>query len=445
MTLRDLPAVDTLADELAVTGLPHALLVETARHAVAEARRLRTAGEQADPLEMAEREAARLRLQRPGRVVNATGVLLHTNLGRAPVAEAAAEAAGVVAAGYAPVELDLATGRRGGRGAYVHRLVATLTGAEAALVVNNNAGALFLALAALGGGGSVVVSRGELIEIGGSFRLPELMAATGCRLVEVGTTNRTRLADYVAVAAGAALFLKVHPSNYRIEGFSEEAHYDEVAGLAAEHGVPLVADIGSGLLDDRVPWLGGPPPPWLDGEPAARQTLEAGAGVVLFSGDKLLGGPQAGVVAGSASLVRRMARHPVARAMRAGGPVLAALAATLELYAAGRGRDVPFWAMASIPYEELAARAASVLELADVDGEVGEGRSLPGAGSVPGKTIPSPVIRIDRTPDRTWERLLHADPPVVARREDAGLVVDLRAVDPVDDGLVAAALRTACR
>ncbi len=444
MTLRDLPGVDALAEDLAATGLPHALRVETARHAIAEARRRLREGEPADAAALAGEEAGRLARQRPGAVINATGVLLHTNLGRAPVAPAAADAAREAAAHYAPVEFDLATGRRGGRGAYLHRLVAALTGAEAALVVNNNAGALYLALAALGSGGTVVVSRGELIEIGGSFRLPELMAASGARLVEVGTTNRTRVADYAAVAGDAALFLKVHPSNYRIEGFSEEAEYGELAALAAEHGIPLVADIGSGLLDERVPWLGGPPPAWLEGEPAARQTLEAGAAVVLFSGDKLLGGPQAGIVAGAAPLLRRMARHPVARALRADAATLAGLAATLELYAAGRGREVPFWAMASLPYGDLERRARAVLGHAGVDGGVVAGHSLPGAGSVPGRVLESPVIRIPGRPDRMWRRLLAGTPPVVARRDEDALVIDLRAVPESSDAALAAAVK-ACR
>ncbi|NIR35159.1 MAG: L-seryl-tRNA(Sec) selenium transferase, partial [Actinobacteria bacterium] len=197
-------------------------------------------------------------------------------------------------------------------GSYACRLVASLTGAEAALVVNNNAGALLLTLAALAGGRGTVVSRGELIEIGGSFRLPELMAASGARLVEVGTTNRTRLADYArAIDADTALLLKVHPSNYRVEGFTEEVGYDDLSGLGAEHGVPFAADVGSGLLDSRTPWLGGPPPAWLSGEPAARQTIEGGADVVMFSGDKLLGGPQAGILAGTAEAIDRIRRHPI--------------------------------------------------------------------------------------------------------------------------------------
>ncbi len=444
MTVRDLPSVDALADELAATGLPRVLLVETARHAIATARAALLGGDAAaDAGELARREAAALARRRPHRVINATGVLLHTNLGRAPLHPEAAALAAASASGYAALELDLASGRRGGRAAYAHSLVARLTGAEAALVVNNNAGALFLALAALGGGGRVVVSRGELIEIGGSFRLPELMLAAGVRLVEVGTTNRTRLADYAEVVPGAALLLKVHPSNYRVEGFTAEAGYAELAGLARDHGVPLVADLGSGLLDDRVPWLDGPPPRWLAGEPASRQVLEAGATLVLFSGDKLLGGPQAGIVAGEAAAVQALARHPIARALRTDGPTLAALAATLELYAHGRGHEIPFWSMASRTYEELEDRARAVVAAAGVAAEVVEGASVPGAGSIPGSTIRSPVVRVPGDPDLSWRRLVDATPPVVARRRDDALELDLRAVDPADDRFVAAALAAA--
>ncbi len=444
MTVRDLPAVDALADELAPTGLPRVLLVETARHAIATTRAaIRDGDTTADAAVLARREAAALARLRPQRVINATGVLLHTNLGRAPLHPEAADLAGAAATGYGALELDLAAGQRGGRAAYTHSLVARLTGGEAALVVNNNAGALLLALAALGGGGRVVVSRGELIEIGGSFRLPELMAAAGVRLVEVGTTNRTRLADYAAVAGGAALLLKVHPSNYRVEGFTAEAGYAELAGLARERGIPLVADLGSGLLDERVPWLDGPPPRWLAGEPAARQVLKAGAAVVTFSGDKLLGGPQAGVIAGEAGAVQAMARHPIARALRTDGTTLAALAVTLELYADGRGREVPFWRMASLAYEELEDRARSVVDAAGVAADVVKGVSVPGAGSIPGATIPSPVVRVAGDPDGAWRSLLDGTPPVVARRRDDALELDLRAVDPSDDQIVAAALAAA--
>jgi L-seryl-tRNA(Ser) seleniumtransferase len=372
-------------------------------------------------------------------------VLLHTNLGRAPIDSEAALAGTRAATAPTPLEFDLGSGSRGGRGAYVHRLVQVLTGAERALAVNNNAGALLLVLAALAGEREAVVSRGELIEIGGSFRLPDLMAASGARLVEVGTTNRTRIADYRKVCrAETALLLKVHPSNYRIEGFTEEVTYGAIAGLAEEFGIPFAADLGSGLLDARTPWLKGPPPPWLATEPAARQTLDAGADLVMFSGDKLLGGPQAGIVAGRADLIGSLARHPMARALRIDGARLAMLAATLETYADGTAGDLPFWRMATIPTQVLDGRCRALADAVGGGATVVPGRSLPGAGSAPGVGIPGPMVAVPAS-RLTWRALLEADPPVVARYENANLIVDLRAVDPGDDTHVAGAVRTACR
>ena len=406
--------------------LPAALIVALARDAIDAARnQLLEGAADVDPLALAMPAAQRLASLRPGRVVNATGVLLHTNLGRAPVAANAANLAGTVAAGYANVEFELATGARGSRGRYLDELLRSVTGAEAGLVVNNNAGALLLALAALAGPGcAVAVSRGELIEIGGSFRLPDLMASSGARLVEVGTTNRTRLTDYAAVIEQVDLVLKVHPSNYRIEGFSEEVGYRSLA-----------ADIGSGLLDARTPWLDGPPPGWLAGEPGVRQTLDEGADVVLFSGDKLLGGPQAGIAVGRADLIETMARHPMARALRIDGMAQAALAVTLEAYATGEGGDLPFWRMASLGDEALRTRLDSIIAASGVAGEIVMSESIPGAGSVPGETIASPALRLPGHGDGAWQSL------IAARRRDDALFLDVRTVDPSDDPLVVAALR----
>ena len=256
MELRDLPGVDSLAAELAEQlpyPLPEPIVVEAARAAIDDARRMILEGGDADPARLAIAALVPLSTSRPRRVLNATGVLLHTNLGRAPLPPAAAAAAADHAVGYQNLEIDLASGARGGRGEYASRLLQTLSGAEAALIVNNNAGALLLALAALSGGRRVLVSRGELIEIGGSFRLPNLMAASGAELVEVGTTNRTRLADYQAEADDAAAILKVHPSNYRVEGFTEDVGYEALAQLARERGIPFIADIGSGLARRASP------------------------------------------------------------------------------------------------------------------------------------------------------------------------------------------------
>jgi L-seryl-tRNA(Ser) seleniumtransferase len=438
------PSVDALATTLDDGVLPKPLVIEVARQAISE---WRTGGDrQTSPEQAAGDRLARLRRLRPGRLINATGVLLHTNLGRAPLSGPAAEAQTESSVGYTALEYDLDSGQRGSRAAYATRLAAALCGAEDALVVNNNAGALFLTLCALAGGAEAVISRGELIEIGGSFRLPELMAASTARMIEVGTTNRTRMRDYrKACGPDTALILKVHPSNYRIEGFTAQVDYPALAQLAKDIEVPFAADLGSGLLDARTPWLGGPPPAWLANEPAARQTIAAGADLVMFSGDKLLGGPQAGVIAGRSHLIHRLAEHPAARALRIDAARLAALTITLETYARGAGSEIPFWRMATIPYETLEERCRRVIATSVVDAAVEPGVSLPGAGSAPGRGIPSPLIIISRAGEQAWRSLLAASPPIVARREDQGLVLDLRAVEPADDGAVAEAIAAACR
>jgi L-seryl-tRNA(Ser) seleniumtransferase len=362
-------------------------------------------------------------------VVNATGVLLHTNLGRAPVAFAQPARA-------VNVEFDLATGERGSRQRAVGQLYARLCGAEAAMIVNNNAAAVLLVTAALAHGRQVLVSRGESVEIGGSFRVPEVMEQSGALLVDVGTTNRTRLADYRRAigrkSADVALVLKVHPSNYRVEGFVEDTPVAELATL----GVPVAADIGSGLIDASCPWLHGPPPAWLADEPAAVQTLADGASLVMFSADKLLGGPQAGIIAGDAELVAECSRHPLARAFRPGGLTLAALQATALSYLNRRAADeVPFWRMVAMPVAELQARAEALA--ARIEGATAVALdSLPGAGSAPGATMPSYGVQLRGD---HLIRLRAAEPPIVARARDGRTFLDLRTVDPTDDDHLAAA------
>ena len=405
------------------TGLPHPVLVDIARAAI-EAGDVESAGPRAD--------AFRRTLLTP--VVNATGVLLHTNLGRAPLEHRQDAAAQTV-------EFDLATGGRGSRQRAVGQLFAQLCGTESAIVVNNNAAAVLLVLAALAEGRDVPVSRGESVEIGGSFRVPDVMEQSGARLVDVGTTNRTRLDDYRRAldkpGVDAALVLKVHPSNYRVEGFVEETSVRELATL----GVPVVADIGSGLIDASCPWLSGPPPAWLAGEPAARQTLADGAALVTFSGDKLLGGPQAGIIAGRADLVERCQRHPLARALRPGGLVLAALQTTAMAYLHKRAAaDIAFWKMVDVPVETLRVRAEAVA--AAVTGVHPTARaapmaSLPGAGSAPGVTMPSYGVEIDGD---LLAPLRGHDPPVIARSRDDRTMLDLRSVDQSDDATIVAAL-----
>ena len=289
--LRSLPSVDALTTSLLANAqdVPRAIVVEIARSSIDQARAALVNGDTADAHAIGAADVARLKRLRHHAVINATGVLLHTNLGRAPLhPEAAAEAASA-AQGYGNIEFDLNEGRRGSRGAYLSTILRELTGAQAAMVVNNNAAALFLALHSLAGGGSVPVSRGELIEIGGSYRLPDLMAASGAELVEVGTTNRTRIADYkLGIRPTTQMLLKVHPSNYRVMGFSEDTTADELVELARAQAIPMVFDVGSGLLDDSASWIDGPPPAWLEGEPSVGGALASGVDLVTFSGDKLV-------------------------------------------------------------------------------------------------------------------------------------------------------------
>ncbi len=455
MELRDLPAVDLLARQAGErTSLPGALVLGLARRCIDDARASLEDGiDPADPTETLARAIADIEASRPRIVINATGVLLHTNLGRAPLLSETAEAASSIAASASNVEIDIRTGRRSKRHDYLRSILPVVTGAEAGFAVNNNAGALLLALASVaGGGGKVAVSRGELIEIGGSFRLPSLMEASGAILVEVGTTNRTRLSDYEAVAGDVAAILKVHPSNYRIDGFAEEATYADLAALASSTGIPFIADVGSGLLDASAPWLGDGDRRWLASEPGVRQTVEQGASMVLFSGDKLLGGPQAGVIVGTADAVRQAMDHPIARAVRLDGSSIAALAATIDLYAESRVLEIPFWGMASASVVEIRDRATAAVAAAIAATAIGgtsdrvsviDGESIPGAGSVPGESIPTALIRLEGPTDGIWASLARSEPPVIASRRDGAVFIDLRSVDPGDDKVVAAAIAAA--
>ncbi len=431
---RDLPAVDELAGR-ATTRLPRPLVVEVARAALDLARNEISEGRQPN----VERHMVDLvrALERSSgiEVLNATGTLLHTNLGRARWSEEAAARASHAATGYSNVELDLESGRRSKRGVYVSSLLRALTGADNALVVNNNASGLLLALAATSAGRSVPVSRGELIEIGGSYRLPAVMEASGAKLVEVGTTNRTRIGDYETALQihDCGSVLRVHPSNYRIEGFTEAPSLSDLAGLASSRGLPLIHDIGSGLLDADTPWLDGPTPAWLRDEPAARQSLAEGADLVTFSGDKLLGGPQAGIIVGKTELVDQLAAHPLTRALRVDGPTLAGLAATLEAYLDREVLKLPFWKQATISAEDMASRAHTLAE--SLGAETAPGESTVGAGSVPGMNIPTTLVVLSGE-DHLYERLLGSDPPVICRREAGSLLIDLRTVEPERDDVV---------
>jgi L-seryl-tRNA(Ser) seleniumtransferase len=369
-------------------------------------------------------------------VINATGVLLHTGLGRAPLPIRAAEAAARAAVGYSDLEVDRETGERGRRTSRAETMVRALTGAEDALVVNNNAAALLLALAALATKKDVLVSRGELIEIGGEFRLPDIMAASGARLVEVGTTNRTRAGDYrKALGPKTGLILKVHPSNYRVVGFTNVVPVAELAALAQQSKVPLLFDVGSGLLD-RYPGIP-------KEEPAVREALDQGADLVSFSGDKLLGGPQAGIVAGRSGLIERLRRHPMARAVRVDKMQVAALESVLRLYATGRREEIPLWQFLASPQGHLFERARALASCFK-GAKARKGGSVVGGGTLPGYVVPSAEVAIPvADPAATAARLRNGRPPVFCRADDGLLVFDLRTVPPESDDRLVRAVRYA--
>jgi len=435
---RTLPSVERVVSELA--GLPHDLLVDAARAAIDAARATIAAGG-APPTEDeviadAAGRVGRMAVRRLQPLVNATGVLLHTNLGRAPLGDDAMAAVADVARGASNLELNLETGGRGSRHEHAGALLARACSAEAGMVVNNNAAAVLLALGALARGREVVVSRGELVEIGGGFRVPDIMAESRCRLVEVGTTNRTRRSDYeTALTDDTALVLKVHASNYRMVGFTETTSIADLASL----GPPVMVDAGSGLLDETTPWLP-TRPAWLHDEPGIRQAIDAGAAVVTFSGDKLLGGPQAGIIVGRADAIATIARHPLARAMRADKMTLAALQHTASVYLSGDATAIPLWRMATTPVDALRARAERIA--AEVPGaRVVDTEAVAGGGSLPGLTIPSAGVAVAPTRPDALAAVRRGG--AIARVEGGRVVCDLRSVDPDDDRLVVAALARA--
>jgi L-seryl-tRNA(Ser) seleniumtransferase len=451
---RDLPAVHALADDarLAAARERHGrpLVVDAARLTLEDAREALRAGRE-DAAAVAEGEAlcaAVLRhleawlAPRPRPLINATGVILHTNLGRAPVSAAAAEAMRAAAAGYSDLEYDLPTGRRGSRHDLVTPLLCRLTGAPAALVVNNNAGATLLVLSALAQGRGVIVSRGQLVEIGGGYRIPDVMAAGGARLVEVGTTNRTRIGDYrAAIDETTGLILRVHTSNYRIVGFTETPTLEAMVELGREHGLPVVDDLGSGSFLDTAAYGLAP-------EPMVQASVAAGAELVTFSGDKLLGGPQAGIIVGQPEAVARLRRHPLTRALRPGKDALAGLHATLTHYARGEAaREVPVWRMISATAADLTARAAAWQDRLAAHGiaaELRPGQSAVGGGSLPGETLPSTLLALlDAHPDRLAARLRGGATPVVALVEAGAVLLDPRTVLPEQDEALLAALAAA--
>ncbi len=455
--LRQLPKVDAvlLREDIGalLATVPRAIVVEAVRAALDEARAAILAGQSVDASVDSVAADAIRRAQagaRPSlrRVINATGIVVHTNLGRSPLADEAVDAVTEVARGYSTLEYDLDRGERGSRHVHVESLICRLTGAEAAIAVNNNAAAVMMALAALARGREAIVSRGQLVEIGGSFRVPDVMAESGAVMVEVGTTNKTHLRDYeAALTPDTGLLLKVHTSNYRVVGFTQEVELAELVELGARHGIPVMEDQGSGVLVDLRRW-------GLPYEPTVAESVAAGADVVTCSGDKLLGGPQAGILAGKAHVIARLKKHPLARAMRLDKMTLAALEATLRLYldpdrAAER---VPTLRMLRASKEELAARAA---RLADEIARRCEGAYLTGTaedvsraggGALPMADIPTVCVAL--APQRMSateleQRLRTGDPHVIARIADERLLIDPRTLAEAEESEVVEALARA--
>lgn len=432
--LRALPSVDALAKRLArlEPRFPRGLIVEECRRAIEQARMKLRKGEAPQDLESlvaAELEA----IAAPSlvEVINATGVILHTNLGRAPLPEAAP------LAWYTNLEYDLASGRRGKRDRHTARLLERLL-SRPAILVNNGAAAVFLALHELaGGGGEVIVSRGELIEIGDGFRIPDIMQRSGARLVEVGTTNRTRLEDYRrAITPNTRLLLRVHPSNFRIQGFTARPSLEDLASLSRDSGIPLYEDLGSGSLSDLTP-LG------VD-EPSVRASIAAGVNLVSFSGDKLLGGPQAGILAGDPLLVERLRANPMFRALRVDKLIIAAMETCLRAHLFERKEALPVSRMLGLSADYLRDRASRMVAgLEAASAEVREGESLIGGGSTPAQSLPSVLIALRGNAAALERALRTSTPPVIARVEQDTLLLDLRTVPPEQDALLLSLLRGA--
>ena len=447
--LRKLPGVDRLLQEGAVQALAeeygHDLTVETIRQALDLARQTIMAGQDCPSTDELV-EMMRLNLEARSRptlrpVINATGVIIHTNLGRAPLSAEARAAMELAARGYTNLEYDLEAGRRGSRYVHAEELLCQLTGAEAALVVNNNAGAVLLILTALARGKEVIVSRGHLVEIGGGFRMPEVMRQSGARLVEVGTTNRTYIHDYEeAITEETALLMSVHRSNFRLTGFVHEPELGELVELGEKRGLPVVDDLGSGALLDTSAY-------GLAHEPTLQESVAQGTALVSVSGDKLLGGPQAGIIVGREDLIARLKRHPLTRALRVDKTTIAGLQTTLLHYLKGEAEDkVPIWRMIAASIEAIEERAMDWAEKLAEEGiaaRVVDGRSTVGGGSLPGETLPTRLLAIQvDSPDGLARRLRAGDPPVIGRIEDDLFLLDPRTVLAEEEEVLIEAIRS---
>jgi L-seryl-tRNA(Ser) seleniumtransferase len=435
--LRKLPSIERvlqraeLQESITTQGRP--LVTDSARQVIDDVRREIGSGEPCPVLEtLLDRVLADLETRgQPtlARVINATGVIVHTNLGRAPLSEETRAVMDLVARGYSNLEYDLSDGSRGSRYDHAEGLLKRLTGAGGGLLVNNNAGALLLILTALGRGRNAIISRGQLIEIGGGFRIPEVMLQSGIRLVEVGTTNRTHIGDYEsAIDEETALLLHVHYSNFRVLGFARQVALNELVEVAKQHGLLAIEDLGSGCLLDTTAF-------GLAHEPTVQEAIAQGADLVCFSGDKLLGGPQAGMVVGRADLIALLKTHPLARALRVDKTTIAGFQATLLHYLRGEATEkVPVWGMISLSVDKIQARADSWVQRLrswGVEAEVISGLSTVGGGSLPGETLPTRLVALRVTsPDRFAQRLRIGKPPVVGRIEGGQFILDPRTVLP---------------
>ena len=445
-SLRDLPSVERVLRHARLSALSdhysHSSVVRLVRETLDDARNAALNGAAAPTVgtvagEVVQR-ARKAWSNWPVRLINATGVVIHTNLGRAPLSRAAITAAVEAAAGYSDLEFDLESGKRGSRQAKIGQLLTDVTGGEAGIAVNNNASAVLLVLSAVAAGREVIISRGEAVEIGGGFRVPDVMRQSGAELVEVGTTNRTYVRDYeAAITERTAAILKVHPSNFHVSGFTHAADLPDLVALANSRGIAVLHDLGSGCLLDTETY-------GIAHEPTVQESVDAGTHVTMFSGDKLLGGPQAGLIVGSADHVRRISSHPMARAVRMDKIDLAALGATLVSYIRGNAEDeLPIWQAISMPLPEIENRARNWQSAIGI-GEVIDVRSAIGGGSLPGQTLPSRALAITppRGPDEFTAALRRASPPVIARIEDEQVVLDPRAVAQDEDQQVIAALES---
>jgi len=450
---RRLPGVDKVISDERIARLaaryPHDLLVDVVRQQLENARAIITAGSPSPSLDdIVESVSSQLHdlenpILRP--VINATGVVLHTNLGRAPLSREAISAMETVSRDFSNLEFDLDSGRRGSRNVHVEQLLCQLSGAEAALVVNNNASAVMLALSALAKRKEVIVSRGEAVEIGGSFRIPDVMRQSGAKLVEVGTTNRTYITDYEeAITTRTAALMRVHSSNFQIIGFTHSVALEELVAVGEEYELPVIDDLGSGCFLDTADFGLAP-------EPMVQQSVSAGVGLACFSGDKLLGGPQAGVIVGRKELVDKLKKHPLARALRIDKVRIAGLVATLVHYLKGEAADkIPVWRMIAAPLEEIERRAKTWAEAIGSPAQVMDEESMIGGGSLPGSTLPTRLVAIGKGGGKganiaqTLARKLRKNEkvPVIGRISDDVLLLDPRSVLPEDDEIIIDVLRS---